>query len=309
MDKKLNVIFLIAILFCSLTATAQKASELPLADPFILVENGTYYAYGTHSEDGIEVYTSKDLKTWQLHGLALNKVNTTETRWYWAPEVYKIGNEYYMYYSANEHLYAAKATSPFGPFKQIGGRMMKPVLGDEGCIDSSVFFDTDGSAWLFFVRFNDGNNIWVCRLANDHVTPIASTLRKCINVTQPWENKLGRVCEGPNVIKHKGTYYLTYSGNDFRSQDYAVGYATAKSPQGPWTKYSGNPIVHNVENLVGCGHHSLFRDLKGHLRIVFHAHNSTTEVSPRLLYIGSMRFNHNVLEMTPSPVIRPVLKK
>ncbi len=68
MDKKLNVIFLIAIMFCSLTATAQKASELPLADPFILVENGTYYAYGTHSEDGIEVYTSKDLKTWQLHG-------------------------------------------------------------------------------------------------------------------------------------------------------------------------------------------------------------------------------------------------
>ena len=27
---------------------------VPLGDPFILLHNGTYYAYGTHSDEGIE---------------------------------------------------------------------------------------------------------------------------------------------------------------------------------------------------------------------------------------------------------------
>jgi len=112
----------------------------PLADPYILFEDGVYYAYGTHSPDGIEVYTSTDLQTWKFQGLALSKVNTTEERWFWAPEVYHKNGRYYMYYSANEHLYVAVANSPLGPFRQQGTRMMQSLLGDEKCIDSSVFF-------------------------------------------------------------------------------------------------------------------------------------------------------------------------
>ena len=46
---------------------------LPLADPFILLHNNTYYAYGTHADNGIEVYTSDDLKHWKYSGLALKK--------------------------------------------------------------------------------------------------------------------------------------------------------------------------------------------------------------------------------------------
>ena len=46
---------------------------VPLGDPFILLHNGTYYAYGTHSDEGIEVYISDNLKTWKYKGLALNK--------------------------------------------------------------------------------------------------------------------------------------------------------------------------------------------------------------------------------------------
>lgn len=38
---------------------------VPLGDPFILLHNGTYYAYGTHSDEGIEVYISDNLKTWK----------------------------------------------------------------------------------------------------------------------------------------------------------------------------------------------------------------------------------------------------
>jgi beta-xylosidase len=76
--------------------------------------------------------------------------NTTETRWFWAPEVYRLNGKYIMYYSANEHLYAATADSPTGPFKQVGTYQMNNLLGDEKCIDSSVFFDDDGTAYLTF---------------------------------------------------------------------------------------------------------------------------------------------------------------
>ena len=92
------------------------------------------------------------------------------------------------------------------------------MLGDEKSIDSSVFFD-DNQAYLFFVRFTDGNCIWMCQLEDDLITLRPSTLRKCINVSQSWEDLLGRVNEGPFVIKKNGIYYLTYSGNDYRSKD------------------------------------------------------------------------------------------
>lgn len=286
----------------------QTVSEIPLADPYILLEDGIYYAYGTNAANGIQVWFSRNLKEWAYKGLALNKVNTTETQWFWAPEVYHKNDKYYMYYSANEHLYVATADSPFGPFKQVGSYQMETMLGDEKCIDSHVFFDDDGTAYIFFVRFNNGNCIWKVQLEEDLITPIPSTLRQCIIATEGWEIILGKVAEGPNVIKYNGKYYLTYSANDYQSQDYAVGYATATSMSSrAWSKYSGNPIVKRVENLVGTGHHSLFTDKEGKLRIVFHAHNSTTAIHPRMMYIGTMEFVDNVLTLTDEPIIRPVM--
>ncbi len=308
--KRISITLILLQLFVVTAWAYFPASKVALADPFIFYENGLYYAYGTHSGNGIEVYTSSDLLEWELHNtLALHKDNTTETRWFWAPEVYHKGDLYYMYYSANEHLYVATSDSPLGPFVQQGTYQMNSILGDEKCIDSSVFFDDDGTAYQFFVRFTDGNCIWMCQLQDDYMTPVEGTLRHCISVGVEWEMKWGRVCEGPNIVKHNGIYYLTYSANDYQSPDYAVGYATTTSlTDGSWTKYEGNPIVHKVYDLVGTGHHTLFNDKDGKMRIVFHAHNSTTTVHDRLMYIGSMQFNGDKLEMAQEPIIRPVLK-
>lgn len=301
---------LVGVLFLfSLSIMAEGGkSQVPLADPYILLDGDTYYAYGTNDANGIRCYTSDDLRVWKDGGLALNKVNTTETQWFWAPEVYHIGDKYIMYYSANEHLFAATATSPKGPFKQVGSYQMESLLGDEKCIDSHVFFDEDSTAYIFFVRFNDGNCIWQAKLSDDYITPIANTLRKCFAASQSWELKMGRVNEGPNVIKHNRRYYLTYSGNDYRSQDYAVGYATTTNiATGTWMKYANNPILRRWDDLVGTGHHSLFYDKEGILRIVFHAHNSTESVQTRLMYIGTMTFRSNNLVMLNDPIIRPTL--
>ncbi|MEE1005070.1 MAG: family 43 glycosylhydrolase [Bacteroidaceae bacterium] len=283
-------------------------SQIPLADPYILLDGDTYYAYGTNDANGIRCYTSDDLRVWKYEGLALNKTNTTETQWFWAPEVYRIGNKYIMYYSANEHLYAATATSPKGPFKQVGSYQMEKLIGNEKCIDSHVFIDEDSTAYIFFVRFTDGNCIWQAKLSDDFITPVEGTLRKCFAASQSWELKMGRINEGPNIIKQGRRYYLTYSGNHYESQDYAVGYAyTTNIATGTWTKSTNNPILRRWDDLVGTGHHSLFYDKEGTLRIVFHTHNSTESIHSRLMYIGTMQFRSNNLVMLNDPVIRPTL--
>ena len=309
MRRFLSLVFLLQL--AATVAFAQfQQSKLPLADPFVFYEDGTYYAYGTYSNDGIVVYTSPNLVEWEQQSqLALHKDNCTEKRWFWAPEVYHIGDEYIMYFSANEHLFTAKSESPLGPFVQVGGYQMESIIGSEKCIDSSMFVDDDGSAYLFFVRFTDGNCIWMCELESDYMTPKSGTLAHCLSVSQAWENIWPRVIEGPNVVKHNGIYYLTYSANNYESQDYAVGYATSTSLKSPkWTKSTGNPILHRPYDLVGTGHHTIFNDADGNTRIAFHAHNSTTSIHPRLTYIGSMQFNGNMLEMAKEPFIRPVKK-
>lgn len=298
---------LLVLTFClSITCLAQRPkSSVPLADPYILLDGDTYYSYGTHADDGIAYYTSNDLQVWSSQGLALHKSNTTEDQRFWAPEVYKMGNRYIMYYSANEHLFAATADSPRGPFKQVGGYMLQTLIGDEKCIDSSVFIDDDGRIYLFFVRFTDGNCIWMCELQSDGITPVEGSLRHCISVSAAWEQKMARVCEGPFVIKRNNIYYLTYSANHYQSPDYGVGYAQTRSLTGTWKKYSGNPILQRRDNLIGTGHHSLFTDKEGQLRIVFHAHDTETNIHPRRMYIGTVAFNNNAMRITDDTVIRP----
>lgn len=48
-----------------------------LGDPFIMLFEGRYYAYGTYAENGIQVLVSEDLKEWEIadvkDGLALRK--------------------------------------------------------------------------------------------------------------------------------------------------------------------------------------------------------------------------------------------
>ncbi len=41
------------------------------------------------------------------------------------------------------------------------------MIEGEKCIDNTLFIDDDGRKYMYFDRFNDGLNIWVCELEND----------------------------------------------------------------------------------------------------------------------------------------------
>ena len=296
MKIQLTLFFLLFVSFASCKEnqgnTVVKSSLVPLGDPFIMLYNDTYYAYGTGADDGIEVMTSTDLINWKRaanseNRLALHKDNSYGEKWFWAPEVYHVNGKFYMYYSAEEHICAAVSDSPLGPFKQV---IQKPMLENEKAIDNSLFIDDDGKTYLFFDRFNDGLNIWVAELESDLITLKPGTMHPCIRVSQAWEEVWPRVNEGPFVIKKDGLYYMTYSANSYESQFYGVGCATSTSIMGNWTKYSNNPLLQKPGNLVGVGHSAMFKDKSGQLCIVFHAHNSSSSIHPRYMYISKVNF-------------------
>lgn len=262
-----------------------------LGDPFIMLFEEKYYAYGTSAENGIQVLVSEDLEEWETadteDGLALRKGEAWGERWFWAPEVYPVGGRFYMYYTAEEHICAAVADSPLGPFRQEGEQ---PMLRGEKSIDNSLFVDEDGKTYLFFDRFNDGLNIWVAELNDDMLSFQRETMHPCIRVSQEWEEVWPRVNEGAFVLRHKGRYYMTYSANSYESPFYGIGCATAESIKGPWLKYADNPLLQNREGMVGIGHSAMFTDKEGKRRIVFHSHWSATEIHPRTMHIGYVRF-------------------
>ena len=270
-------------------ATDSTRDPLLLADPTIFFDEGIYYLYGTHAVNkGFEVYTSRDLKNWEKQSrLALAKQDAYGDHGFWAPQVFKYQGRYYMAYTANEHIAIASSDSPLGPFRQ---QKQQPIRDPEGLknIDPFVFIDADGSKYLYYVRLKDGNRIYMAELQDDFSDIKTETVTSCVNAVddpQPWENRAEKswtVTEGPTVLKKDGTYYLFYSGNGFRSIYYALGYATAKTPAGPWTKYAANPILD--KNLIGAngpGHGDFFQDPEGQYYYVFHTHYSAQEINPR----------------------------
>lgn len=259
-------------------------SNVTLADPTIYVENGTYYAYGTWGPDssiGIPVYTSTDMQVWTSAAkLALTPGDAFGTKGFWAPQIFKHGGRYYMFYTANENIAYATADTPEGPF--TGGARIE---SDVRQIDPFVFFDIDGTPYLYHVRLQNGNRIFVARMSDDLTSIDKSTLRECISAAPgSWEDTRSvkwTVTEGPTVIRRDDTYYMFYSANDFRNPDYCVGIATASSPFGPWTK-SSEPIIHRSGfGLNGTGHGDLFADNDGSLWYVFHTHFDNNKVVPR----------------------------
>lgn len=260
---------------------------LLLADPTIFVDKGVYYLYGTGSKDGFLVYRSSDLKNWtgpvgKRNGHALLKGDSYGTMGFWAPQVFKQGKKYYMAYTADEHIAIAESDSPLGPFTQ---KQMNCISGSGKQIDPFIFKDTDGALYLYHVRLQQGNRLFVARLKADLSDIDSSTVKECLHAELPWENTGHTnwpVSEGPTVLKHNKLYYLFYSANDFRNIDYAVGYATSSSPFGPWKKAKDSPIISRKNTGInGTGHGDFFTDTSGTLYYVLHTHSSNSKVGTR----------------------------
>lgn len=172
-QKKIYLwLFALGVVF-TLNSQVSIAQNLPgnpldvaLGDPYILFDepSSTYYLYGTGgTENGFVAYASTDLKDWEPQGVIYS--NKQQDSWgikdFWAPEVYKWDNKFYLFYSAhwknnpaneleNYKIGVAVSDSPTGPFKDMTGE----PLFDPGypIIDANVFVDDDGKMYLYYSR-------------------------------------------------------------------------------------------------------------------------------------------------------------
>ena len=291
-----STMLIAGLLIAAMQLAAQEKRELFFADPTIVVENGKYYLTGTSgsgkgASSGFAVLESSDLKTWTtpagasgpVHMILTKGEQAFGTEGFWAPQLFKADDTYYLTYTANEQTVLAQSTSLLGPYKQ---QEITPIDGTEKNIDSYIFKDDDGIYYLYHVRFGNGNYLWVAEFDMEKGEIKAETLRKCFEQTAPWEAtpayESSPIMEGPTVVKLQDKYYLFYSANHYRNIDYAVGYAVADSPYGPWVKQSDSPIIHrSIVGENGSGHGDLFEGLDGSLYYVYQVHFSQQQVGPR----------------------------
>lgn len=73
------------------------------------------------------------------------------------------------------------------------------------------------------------------------------------------------------MVGYEGRYYLFYSGNNWSTPSYAVGYAVCDTPQGPCTKPANGPWIASTPKAQGPGGEEVFTDQQGQTWMALHA--------------------------------------
>jgi len=258
---------------------APYSGTLGIGDPAVIYHGGRYYLYPTGDNHSYDVYISEDLVHWTKGP----KVFQSSGNGVWAPDVFfgKNDNRFYLYYTVNGGIGVASSDRPDGVFRDRGALV-------SNAIDAHLFRDDDGQYFLYYARYPDFAIF---------VQPMESPLRKkgapvkLISPTEAWEKNGVPVTEAPWMIRHQGVYYLLYSGGSADSEDYAIGYATAAHPIGPFIKYHGNPIIRKGDGVLGPGHVSVIRDQAGKLWMVYHQQKDKTRGWNRIICIDPLWFD------------------
>lgn len=265
-----------------------------LADPQVLRTGGEYYAYGTGPEHGgrqFPVLHSKDFTHWEFVGNALETLADPKVKAYWAPEVAEKDGKFYLYYAGEYQMRVAVADHPAGPFKDTG-RILFP--DEPFSIDGHPYRDPQSGKWyLFFAKdFLDGRvgtALAVAELSDDMISTAGrvTTVLRAVGDWQIYERNrtmYGRVfdawhtVEAPFVVLREGRYYCFYSGGNWQTPGYGVGFAVADRVTGPYkdeADLQGAAVLKSVPGkLIGPGHNSvvLAPDGRTHF-IVYHSWN------------------------------------
>ena len=250
--------------------------DMEMRDPNITKgPDGTLYLVGTtanpatpgvsmwEENNGIYMWRSKDMKTWEPMGLVwdLDKDATwskphKKSPWVsphgelrravWAPEIHYIKGNWWIPYCMNYSgtgLLKSTSGKPEGPYVDV--KTDGPLTD---IIDATLFEDDDGKVYMLWGGW------WIVRLKDD-MSGLAETPREVETI----EKKLWG--EGSYLRKINGKYHLVVAGNlqntvKGRPDCYDC-YMTlsSKSPYGPYSGYY-RAIPHG-------GHNNLFQDAKG----------------------------------------------
>ncbi len=236
---------------------AAAPSVLPghFADPHLTVLDGRFYLFPTSdgfpdwSATEFRAFSSSDLGSWIDHGRFFSLPH--DTSWArahaWAPAVAQRNGLYYLYFTADrESIGVAVADSPTGPFRDLGRPLISEGQFAGRAIDPAVFVDHDGTVYLLW-----GNGV-------SHLVALGEDMVSFDpNAVTSWTPTGFR--EAVWIHRRGDTYYLSWSENDTREEDYRVRYATSASLRGPWLDHGVLLEKASERGILATGHHSIIQ--------------------------------------------------
>ena len=262
-------------------------NEINIRDPFVLVDDGKYYLYGTRGAtcwgkaNGFDVYVSSDLQYWDGPYVCFhNDGSFWADRNYWAPEVHKWQGKYYMFASfKNECLTRGSAIlcsdTPIGPFLPHSKGRITPH--DWECLDGTFYVSKSQTPYMVFchewVQAGDGE---VCSI---QLTPDLKEAAGEPHVLfrasdAPWAKLIhhssgvdGHVTDGPFIWRtDAGSLLCLWSS--FSEGGYTEGVAISDNGEidGRFTQIQ--PLFKD-----DGGHGMVFRALNGQIYLTLHSPN------------------------------------
>jgi arabinan endo-1,5-alpha-L-arabinosidase len=250
--------------------------EVTIHDPSTVIsESGRYYTFGTGN--GIPILSSGDGWTWKRSGSLMSAVpggkagpetlarggNNT-----WAPDVIRIGEQYFVYYSAPGTqpksaigLLAGPTLDPASPnyrWEDRGPVVWSDGVEDSNAIDPGVLFDrTDGRLWMVY-----GSYFGYIRLVElDPKTGLRRfPERKPVNVAINSEASI--------LIQRDGWYYLLVTHGSCcqgANSTYNIRMGRSRKVTGPYLDNMGIDMIEGGGKLfassrgrhIGPGHFGL----------------------------------------------------
>ena len=244
--------------------------DVPIPDPYVYVENDTYYIVGTSDRDTdvVDCYTTTDFVNYTpyyaIYDPSLYSGWESENPEVYAPEIYCFDGVYYMYYSAMDKVgkgtrrcSVVVADNPLGPYKplvndEVDG-LNNPLFQNNEvcparCLDTTVFVDDDGNMYMYFVTRDPAQHIAGMQLISPYqadwttyktlVVPgtVDSESDELLLEWELYREDDIQIAEAPFMIKSNEKYYLTYSCNGAWNKHYNVCYAVSDSPLGNFVK-------------------------------------------------------------------------
>ena len=282
-----------------------KICDINIRDPFVLVENETYFMYGTRAKnfgrrvEGFDVYTSTDLQNWsepiQCFDSVLHNMNREVN---WAPEGHKYKGKYYMFATFTRDCglrgtFVLKSDCPTGPFVPHSKTCVTPEEWE--CLDGTLYINKDGKPYLVFchehTQIIDGTICYIqlsddlSKSVGDAVTLFKASSPHWADITPEDEH---RITDGPFMYRTKDDQLLML-WSTFIKGNYAQCVV----------RFANGELATEFEHLeplvTSDGGHGMVFETQGKLMLTYHTPNQTDYERPTFKELEDLGDNLRII--------------
>ena len=286
-----------SLLAATLPAAAQAPATCPnplvaqRADPHMGRHDGWVYLMATVPEyDRLELRRARSvagLATAEAQVVWRRHERGPMSRHIWAPELHRIDDRWFIYFSAGEaqepwkiRLWVLENTAADPTQGTWLERGQVKTAWETFTLDATVF-EHRGQRYMAWAQTdpaagNHSTDIYLSRMASP--TTLAGPQVRLTRPEYAWERVRHQVNEAPAVLVHGGRVFMTYSAAG-TGAEYCLGLLWADAAAdlldpASWRKSPGPVFTSNAEQgIYGPGHNSFLVEPDGTVLNVYHARN------------------------------------